>query len=221
MKKILSLSLWGNNPKYTNGAIYNSEIAKTLYPGWVVRIYADKVAFDIVSDRLSALDNVELIMTKEAGDWNGMFWRFLPAFEEDVHIMISRDCDSRINQREKDAVDEWLLSDKDFHIMRDHPFHNIEILGGMWGCRNNVILKCGKDTINADLYESKWQIDQHFLRYEVYPNITDDIFVHDDYNHFPNESCVKPFPSPRIDNHFVGEIFDESNNRHPDHYTLL
>ena len=38
------------------------------------------------------------------------------------------------SQRERDAVDEWIASNKTFHIMRDHIWHDgIEILAGMWG----------------------------------------------------------------------------------------
>ena len=74
----------------------------------------------------------------EKGDWTGMFWRFLAA-DHLSDIVLSRDTDSRLNKREKAAVDEWLNSDKDFHIMRDHPYHATEILGGMWGCRNGIL----------------------------------------------------------------------------------
>ena len=42
----------------------------------------------------------------EDGDWSGMFWRFHPCSEEDVDVVLSRDTDSRLTQREKDAVDE-------------------------------------------------------------------------------------------------------------------
>lgn len=221
MKKILSLSLWGNNPKYTIGAIHNIKLAQELYPDWIVRIYCDNIAHECIIDKIGDFNNFEFLVQKPAGDWNGMLWRFLPAIEKDVDIMISRDCDSRITVREKNAVNEWLESDKDFHIMRDHPFHNIQILGGMWGCRNNIFNRVGIYNIDPDQYESKWQIDQHFLRYDVYPKVFNDIFVHDPYKHFPNELCIKDFPSERINNHFVGEIFDGDNNRHPDHYTLL
>ena len=36
-------------------------------------------------------------------------------------------------QRERDAVNEWLESNKTFHLMRDHPWHGSEINAGMWG----------------------------------------------------------------------------------------
>jgi len=37
MKKIISFSLWGDNPIYTQGAIRNAELAKEVYPDWVCR----------------------------------------------------------------------------------------------------------------------------------------------------------------------------------------
>ena len=52
-----------------------------------------------------------------------------------VSHMVSRDLDSLLNVREAAAVQEWLESDKAFHFMRDHPAHNIEILGSGWGIR--------------------------------------------------------------------------------------
>ena len=42
---------------------------------------------------------------------------------------MSRDLDSRINEREVEAVEEWLSSDQPVHAMRDHPQHDIAILG--------------------------------------------------------------------------------------------
>jgi hypothetical protein len=36
--------------------------------------------------------------------------------------------------REKYCVDEFINSDKKFHRMLDHPWHN-GIMGGMWGAK--------------------------------------------------------------------------------------
>lgn len=45
--------------------------------------------------------------------------------------MISRDSDTYIIDRELAAVQEWMSSNEHtFHVMRDHPYHCIEILGG-------------------------------------------------------------------------------------------
>ena len=132
MKKVISYSLWGDNPIYTHGALRNLEMAKEIYPEWTCRFYLDKnVPEDIVTKLKEG--GAEVYKYMKDGDWYAMFWRFLPASDPKVDVMISRDCDSRLTVREKEAVEEWLKSDKLFHIMRDHPYHKTEILGGMQG----------------------------------------------------------------------------------------
>jgi hypothetical protein len=216
MKKIISFSLWGDNPKYTIGAIENAEQSKTIYPDWICRFYCGKsVPLDII-EKLKSYNNVEVIEMDEDGDWNGMFWRFYSC--EDADVMISRDTDSRLSVREKLAVDEWLESDKDFHIMRDHPYHNVLILGGMWGARNGIL----KDIISIINQYNKgnfWQVDQNFLREKIYPIIKDNSFIHDEFMKFENWS--KLFPSERKNKEFVGDVFDSNNVRHPEYYKFL
>lgn len=50
-----------------------------------------------------------------------------------VDVMMSRDADSPLFQREVAAVQEWLASDRTFHVMRD-TFHHCKyyILGGIF-----------------------------------------------------------------------------------------
>jgi hypothetical protein len=216
MKKIISFSLWGDNPKYTIGAIENAEQSKTIYPDWICRFYCGKsVPLDII-EKLKSYNNVEVIEMDEDGDWNGMFWRFYAC--EDSDVMISRDTDSRLSVREKLAVDEWLESDKDFHIMRDHPYHNVLILGGMWGVRNGI-LKNIISIINQYNKGNFWQVDQNFLREKIYPIIKDNSFIHDEFMKFENWS--KLFPSERKNKEFVGDVFDSNNVRHPEYYKFL
>ena len=129
MKKLISFSLWGDNDKYTIGAIKNSFLAKIIYPDWICRFYIGESVPEGIIYVLERLDNVEVIRMKEMGDWTGMFWRFLPASDESVDIFLSRDCDSRLSYREKLCVDEWLKSDKNFHSIRDHQAHDIPIMG--------------------------------------------------------------------------------------------
>jgi len=117
--KLITFSLWGQDPKYTLGALKNAELSKTIYPGWKCRFYLGASVPKPIEYDLQKHDHVELVNRPEWGDWRGMFWRFEPAGEEDVEVMISRDCDSRLNKRAALAVQEWLESDKTFHIMRD------------------------------------------------------------------------------------------------------
>ena len=44
------------------------------------------------------------------GGIGGMFWRFLVAADEQVDRFIVRDSDSRLNARERLAVEEWIAS---------------------------------------------------------------------------------------------------------------
>jgi hypothetical protein len=216
MKKIISFSLWGDNPKYTIGAIRNAELTPIIYPGWISRFYCgESVPTDIIKTLIS-LPNTEVVMMDVDGDWTGMFWRFYAC--EDSDIMLSRDTDSRLSNREKLAVDEWLESDKDFHIMRDHPYHNTEILGGMWGVRNGL-LKNMKQLINDYTKGDFWQVDQNFLREKIYPLVVNNSFTHDTYLNYNTNS--KQFPSKSINKEFVGDVFDENENRHPEYYKFI
>ena len=216
LMKTINFSLWGDNPKYTIGAIRNAELAKEIYPDWVCRYYIGKsVPLDIV-ETLKEYDNVQIIEMGEDGNWSGMFWRFYSC--ADSEVMLSRDTDSRLSIREKHAVDEWLNSDKNFHIMRDHPYHRTEILGGMWGCRNGI-LKNIHELINNFKVEDFWQIDQNFLREVIYPKIKNDVFVHDSF--FNYELDKHTFPTERKNNEFIGDVFDENDNRHPEYQNLI
>ena len=70
----------------------------------------------------------------------GMFWRFAPMADPYIEEWHSRDLDATIIQREVDAVNDWKKSGKGFHIMRDHPGHGAQILGGMFGARQNTLI---------------------------------------------------------------------------------
>lgn len=211
MKKIIAFSLWGNNPKYTLGAIRNAELIKTIYPGWVARFYIGLSTDPSIGKKLESL-GAEVVRVLSPGDWRGMFWRFLPATDQGQNdIMLSRDADSRLTQREKEAVDEWLASDKDFHIMRDHPAHSATIMGGMWGVRG-TLLSGIKEKIDSYSQGNFWQVDQNFLHTEIYPLVKDKSFVHDEFFE------KKPFPTQRKDNEFVGDVFDENDTRHPEYW---
>jgi hypothetical protein len=216
MKKIISFSLWGDNPKYTIGAIENAKLLNEIYNGWVGRFYCGKSVPLNIIESIKVIPNTEIILMDEDGDWTGMFWRFLACKDSD--IMLSRDTDSRLSLREKLAVDEWLNSDKDFHIMRDHPYHTTEILGGMWGCRNGILNNIDK-LINDYTKGNFWQVDQNFLREMVYPKIVSNCFVHDSF--FKIESESNHFPSDRVNKEFVGDVFDENNLRHPEYFKFL
>lgn len=200
MKKIISFSLWGDNPRYTMGALHNASLAKSVYPDWVCRFYVGKSVPEHIVTYLSEFNNVEIINMDEEGDWKGMFWRFWAASDQSVDALIVRDCDSRLWFREKLAVEEWLKSDKDFHIIKDHQFHNVPILGGMWGVRNGL-LKNMKDLCEEYHKGNFWQVDQNFLRDIIYPIVKSKSHTHDTFFQ------KIPLPGIRDPKHFVGQVY--------------
>jgi hypothetical protein len=203
MKKVICFSLWGNEYRYIGGAFQNVELAKIFYPDWICRFYmGGDVEEDTVS-KLSKNSNVEILKMEDKCNWTGMFWRFLAAADPTVDVMLSRDADSRLHQREKAAVDEWLSSDKQFHIMRDHQYHSVPILGGMWGCKKGMLSNL---TQAIEKYEKGdfLGVDQNFLGEHVYPFVAGYSLVHDEF--FER----KPFPKEsgeRNDEHFVGQAY--------------
>jgi hypothetical protein len=233
MKNIITYCLWGDLPIYWNGAVENIKLAKKYYPDFICRFYIDKDCKEEFINLIKG-DNVEVILMdsknytysgnlSERFNHSGLFWRFLPLSEKDVNVILFRDCDSRISEREVRAVDEWLRSDKDFHIMRDHPYHPWPILTGMWGCRNNkipniddLLLKWETHT-QKGIYQAE---DQDFLGQFIYPMTINNSVEHSEFG-LRVGSETKPFPTKRNDYEFVGDVFDDNNNRHPDYWVII
>ena len=173
MKKIISFSLWGDKPIYTVGAISNAILAQTIYPGWICRFYIHRPSVPkYVIEELSKQPNVELVDMPEDIGWSAMLWRFYPATEDDVSIMISRDCDSRLSLREKSCVNYWLdNSERKVMTIRDTCVHQSQMMGGLWGVRDGF-LKFTKpfldDLIEQTKYTAIKGVDQDFLNSKIY-----------------------------------------------------
>ena len=208
--KIISFSLWGDKPMYVVGAIENVRLAQEIYPDWKCRFYADDT---VPSDTLKQLNQMgqEIRMVNDGS--YGMFWRFLAVDDPDVDVMISRDCDSRLNYREQVAVEEWLKSDKCFHIMHDHPYHKcVPILGGMWGARRGCITNMSQKIEHWKRHHQKG-VDQEFLQRDIWPNIQGKYLRHDSVGAIKwGGSSVFPPHSPlKFGGTYVGQVFDENN----------
>ena len=218
--KIVSFSLWGDDPKYCLGAIRNAELAPEIYPGWICKFYVGYTVPYEISDQLEQMDHVRVIHMSEPGDWTSMFWRFYPAFFDDIDAFISRDCDSRITEREALAVNEWLSGPKLIHVMRDHPEHSTPIMGGMWGAKQGALPNL-EEQIEEYVRGDFWQVDQNFLREIVWPANYHKVLAHDDWNRFP-QAETKRFPSSRVADDFVGSIIGANNERlHPEHHNVF
>tara|TARA_R110000824_G_scaffold47584_3_gene135333 strand:- start:231 stop:911 length:681 start_codon:yes stop_codon:yes gene_type:complete len=212
--KLITFCLWGDDPKYSVGALRNAELAPTIYPGWECRFYVANCAPPETIKELNKMPGVQVVEKKEEGNWSSMFWRFEAAGEEDVEVMISRDTDSRLNLREKAAVDEWMDSDKGFHAMRDHPWHGYPVLGGMWGAKKGTLPQM-KEMINDFSGQDKYGTDYDFFAQVVAPLIKDNVMIHDEF--FQGSR----FPIERTSYEFVGQVFDEHEKTIESHVEIL
>ena len=199
---VISLSLWGADERYTQGAICNARLAPQIYPGWTLRAYCSPEVQ--VVDRLRSL-GVDVRIVPAAPAHGGLFWRFLPAGEAELEHVIVRDADSRLNFREKAAVDAWIASGRPFHVMRDHVHHrNVPMLGGMWGCRGGSIPDI-RDRIAPFMRGAAKHDDTTFLREQIWPLARDRCLVH---SSVPEPLGGDAFPSHPPFEGFVGEVVD-------------
>lgn len=214
MKKVISFCLWGDSPKYCVGAIRNAEIFKQFYPDWECRFYVHKSVPENTLSQIDAIENTEIITVDQSPNWQSMFWRFLPIIDEEVDIFICRDCDSRLSDREAQAVKEWESSEKLIHIMRDHPHHGFTMLGGMIGFKKQsfqLLKDCLKKFQPSDHYGT----DYVFFGRILYPLVKNISLVHDEFFE------KKKFPTARTNNEFVGQVYDEKSNTPKEHIEAL
>lgn len=220
MKNVIAYSLWGDHPMYWIGALKNIDLAKKYFPGWICRFYIDSSCSTDLIESIKG-ENVEVVLVESKDSFHGMFWRFWAVEDPEVDVFLSRDCDSRFTDREVAAINEWLQSDKDFHIMRDHPYHTVPILGGMWGCRRGILrdVNFSKSIEQWDQFHRKG-IDQDYLGRIIYPFVKDKAMEHSEFGlNFGGE--IRPFPTKRENYEYVGDIFDENDERHPEYWKLI
>jgi protein O-GlcNAc transferase len=212
MRKIVSFSLYGNDPIYTIGCIKNAEIKNKIMEDWEMWVYHDE---SVNQEILSTLKSHNVFLIKShLGNHLGRMWRFLPA-SSDVDFFISRDTDSRLSLRDVESTDEWIKSGKNFHIVREHPVgHHWWINAGMWGCKGGSVKDIEKLIneyyVNTTKKGDKF-VDQYFLEDIIYPIAKKDVLIHDEFCNM--EQVGIPIKRDRIldDFAFIGESVDEND----------
>ncbi|GAB6030746.1 hypothetical protein CHUAL_007597 [Chamberlinius hualienensis] len=221
-QNVLSFSFYGDTKSgYFKGVAVNAESIAKLYPGWTMRLYHNINPSDNESTadlcrevcRFSHLD--ECYIGDIAEQFHniesnfGMLWRFAVMGDPTVDAFGVRDLDSQIYQREVDAVNDWLKTGKTFHIMRDNPYHNAFILGGMWGAKNTKNINAMRELFHkvlTDGHSHDKGYDQEVLFKFVWPVANNDMVSHDSFmcKAFPGTS---PWPTPRVNGTFVGDMY--------------
>jgi hypothetical protein len=223
MVKVISFSLWGSDTKYTVGAIRNVYLANKYYPDFECWIYVHKDTVPLkIIESLNKNKNVKIIYkTGDIIKLKSRMWRYEPIDDPNVNVLLSRDTDTKIWEREVLAVREWLRSNKLFHIMRDHPLHTFPIMAGMFGTRKINNLNWSEN-INNYVVKHEYYYDQQFLNEIVYPLIKDEdnSVIHASFNKKEQHAIPFPIPYNKVYN-FVGEYVFADGSRYDEHIKIL
>ena len=209
----ISFVLYGTDPKYQIGAIRNAEEAKYFYPDFVPTFC---VSHEIPKKCIATLKSLGARISFMRGSQitNRKFWRALAVEKPNADVVLVRDTDSRFSERETRAVEQWLSSDRLFHVMRDYPAHDVPIMGGTWGCKKQLRLRLYNDMVNWLRVSGNrsTESDQRFLAEIVWPKVQHSVLQHSTFFRDKFMGSI-PFPDGDItpNGSFVGEIFDEHN----------
>ena len=210
-QKVIAFSLYGNfsDPnifaRYVDPMRISIERLKKEFPEWISKIYTfieeeSLENYQLLIEFFKPYDNVELCnafaamesLNLKVNQRDPSVWRFLPLLDPAVDYFMSRDTDGVFLEREVQAVNQWLDSSATFHIIRDHPWHCVPILAGLWGAKvfqnRRVIREAAIKLLNypVALHGQTKGIDQELLSKFIWPltrstslvkKITSKIFV--------------------------------------------
>ncbi|XP_042889467.1 uncharacterized protein LOC122264572 isoform X2 [Penaeus japonicus] len=221
-QKVISYVLFGNKPPYWKAFGKNLNATKILYPGWNVWLYTDPrgredVLWPLLQDypHFYICDVTNLPSLGDVTNIHNMVWRALPLGDEKLSAFFVRDSDSLLLEREAEAVKEWISGNKSFHLLRDHPYHGIPIMGGLWGARwdlkthdipefRKTLIGIRDTMIKQAKGKFKKGLDQQIFKKALYPKTKGDVMSHDSFfcKKFPDG--FRPFPTQRVNGQYLG-----------------
>lgn len=203
--KVISFCLYGNHPKYVNGLFENMDIINTYLIDFMVYLYLGNDVSEEVVSKCKLYKNIRMILV-DANNAVLMMHRCFP-IDDNIEVLFCRDLDSRINARDRWTMDEFIRSDKHFHIVRDHYYHKSRIMAGIWGIKKHFSFNM-KQLVGCFNDEIKYGMDELFLQENVYPLIKDDVLIHSNISGFLNE-IITPIEYPlNQPTDFIGNVID-------------
>ena len=221
MPGIVSFSLFGKDPQgiYKHGALLNAQAYGEYYPDAICRFYVGASTLEWASEHLAPMHHVQIEEMGGPEGFTATFWRYRALQDRTFKYHLFRDCDSRPILRERLAVNDWLEnSNKLYHVMRDHPYHNMPILAGLWGVKYDGNTQNFYNLFRTQNMRSFYQCDQVYLKAVVWEVIKTKTLGHVDCEHYFGEAENRPFPSSGFDEGFVGEgFYGDGRARFPHH----
>ena len=208
---LISFSLHGNKARYCETSVLNCLAAKHHFPEFICRFYVDQSVPVSVIRRLQE-HSAEIVSVRgRPASFLPTFWRFLALDEKDANIVLVRDADSIIDDREAYCVNEWIASERPFHIIRDDCCHTELIHAGIFAARSGIIGDIEERIASFVASEENRPIgrysDQLFLRKCVWPMVRERSVTHDTVYRYGTD--VRGIPSDLLQgsadrNYFIG-----------------
>ena len=191
--------------KYYRGLVENIHLIHLHYPKCVIHVYASPEAAPFVTDLKMG---VVVHTTTESGSRN-MTYRFLPTLSDDYEFVCVRDADSRIHARDRWCIDAFLDSPYTAHTIRDHYWHEPQLMGGLWGCKGKVPLPEKVIAQYITWCREEYRVDNEFLAAHIYPLVAPGLIVFsyrsDGVRGDPNEK-VRVIEYPLVNQEFCGNV---------------
>jgi len=221
--------------KYYLGLRENIRIICEFYPEFRIFIYAginrNQEFLDSLKSEFS--QNLHFINTEKDGPFN-MFFRYLPIILEAVELVIIRDADSEVNERDRWAIDDFLNDSNpqySVQVIRDHFFHKSRITGGLSAFKlsrlSQIELLPSLKTefsqilteINGNKHEFKYGSDENMLNERIWPIIKDVIIVYSNICVFEGEA-YRTIDFKNDETNFCGNVvlYESLNKQHQFNY---
>jgi len=235
-RKVISMSLYGNDPYYIWGVLRNAQLVPVYLPDWTLRVY---VAANPAPSELAVpprvINKLRLLGAQIAyvSTQSGMAarnWRLLVANDQHVDYFLVRNADTRLSEREAAAVRDWLsVAEKNgsqsaiIHCIRDHPKHAEQaIVDGLWGGRPRALRQLLKQNItqmmdsitssrSSSSVKSTNNIMRTLLNQLLWPVVSNFSYCHDSVSpcdRWTPSSSRRGFPLPRQGQEYIGQKFD-------------
>ena len=122
--KIIAMSLYGADPKYTWGVIRNAQLTPIYFPSWRLRVYIpyptgsstagrgdpSLVVPDRIVKKLKQLGADVVRVRIPVSEIPPRYWRYLVTDDVSVNYFFIRDADSRLSEHDAVVTEDWLQS---------------------------------------------------------------------------------------------------------------
>jgi len=223
---LIGFCIYGTEKKYYHGLLENILLIaswRETMPSVRVIVYYSKDAIPHYLDLYKEYSFVTLSM-HVWDDFSPMISRIIhiDTLEENTNTYyFSRDADSRVTERDKWCMEEFVRSGKTLHVIRDHYYHGQRIMGGTFGFKKPhdfpellpLIREWKKKRGDALEYGS----DENFLHEYLFPLLQNDCMIHSNIVGYKGETVHPILCEQKDDYDFIGNVYeyDEQDRSYP------